>query len=153
MLAIAIMGAMIVGCSASPTASSPSASAAPTSATDAVRWAEFATWARGDLQTAAVALDTLNERTTAGDVNGAKDAGRALERSASSQLQYLASHPPAQCYANIHALIVTGMTHMKNMGSAAAAADRTTQLAEKDLGYPALTEAAKLIPAAAAVCT
>lgn len=120
---------------------------------DAERWAEFSSWARGDLQTASVALNTLNSRTAAGDVDGAVDAGRALERSASSQLQYLSVHPPAQCYANIHALIVTGMTHMKNMGTAAAARDLTGARFEKDKGYPALVEAAKLIPAAEAVCT
>lgn len=77
-----------------------------TSAADADRWTVFRTWTKTELPRLAVAFeDNSRAATTAavtGDRSGMGDAGRRLEGTARVMKAYLADHPPAACYADIH---------------------------------------------------
>jgi hypothetical protein len=113
---------------------SPAATAASggNAGTAADKWIEFAGWVGATMPTLADEANALAAAANAGDVDGVVEQANKIEDTTNEILDYLDSHPPADCYADVHYATRSAIDEYRTAAVAAGKKDFDTAASHMD---------------------
>jgi hypothetical protein len=117
---------------ATPTATATAAASEGTSATETDQWLAFVGYVGDTMPTLAGQANALADAANAGDVDGVVEQANNIEDTTNEVIDYLDSHPPADCYADVHAATRSAIDEYRTAAVAAGKRDFDTAATHMD---------------------